>query len=95
VVTCCVDWDGFDLMPPDDLDPPELVLPCTRAAEYRVIQACVHEHVTDSLACAAHLDMMRGLYPLAAWGCGRCIRGALPHMCIAPMTVLPLEACDA
>ena len=59
VTGCSVDWGGFDLAPPDDLDPPELAVPCAWPAGYRVTQACVHEHVTDSFTCAEHLDMMR------------------------------------
>jgi hypothetical protein len=80
---CRVDWDAFDLDPPD----PD---PCGRTAEYRVTQGCIHEHVQEALVCDHHLGVMRGYLPLGQWACGRCVTERR-HVCPAPVVALPLR----
>lgn len=83
---CYIDWRAFDLEPPDA---GEFACPtpagCRCLATHRLVQGCVHEHVTQALACGHCLGYMRSLEPFARWGCAACLRGADAHYCCAPL----------
>jgi hypothetical protein len=78
---CNPDWRTFDLEPPSPLL-------CPYPADYRIVQACVHEHVHEALICSRHLNLMAAYYPLEEYGCGACLRGPCAHQCVAPVRII-------
>jgi hypothetical protein len=78
-MSCTIDWAAFGLEPE----------PCSGGyPAFTVSQVCVHEHVTQSIACAGCADAMIHFDDPGDWWCTRCLVAG--HPCAAPLQVVRL-----
>lgn len=73
---CSVDWSAFGLA-----EEPR----CTETARFTVAEACVHEHVAQSVACHGCLAAMCQYGEPAEWLCDPCYVAG--HECAAPLLI--------